>query len=86
MGKRKIHLRYRFCFLMIRRPPRSPLFPYTTLFRSHMALFGEVVHIRAGSGAFEGTATDLDDQGRLLVRLDSGLMRAFDAGEVTLLT
>src|SRR3712207_8787419 len=24
-----------FCFfLMIRRPPRSPLFPYTTLFRS----------------------------------------------------
>src|SRR3989304_9128933 len=25
-----------FCFfLMIRRPPRSTLFPYTTLFRSH---------------------------------------------------
>src|SRR2546430_3227837 len=24
----------RFFFLMIRRPPRSPLFPYTTLFRS----------------------------------------------------
>src|SRR5260221_4654515 len=24
-----------FFFLMIRRPPRSPLFPYTTLFRSH---------------------------------------------------
>src|SRR2546422_11288936 len=23
-----------FLFLMIRRPPRSPLFPYTTLFRS----------------------------------------------------
>src|SRR3712207_7292216 len=23
-----------FFFLMIRRPPRSPLFPYTTLFRS----------------------------------------------------
>ena len=22
------------CFLMIRRPPRSTLFPYTTLFRS----------------------------------------------------
>src|SRR2546430_12407423 len=26
-----------FFFLMIRRPPRSTLFPYTTLFRSHMA-------------------------------------------------
>src|SRR5438477_4020225 len=27
---------------MIRRPPRSTLFPYTTLFRSHVA-FGQVV-------------------------------------------
>src|SRR5689334_24319309 len=26
---------FRFFFLMIRRPPRSTLFPYTTLFRSH---------------------------------------------------
>src|SRR5687768_18269122 len=29
---------YLLCFfLMIRRPPRSTLFPYTTLFRSHLA-------------------------------------------------
>src|SRR2546423_4501830 len=28
-----------FFFLMIRRPPRSTLFPYTTLFRSFMASF-----------------------------------------------
>src|SRR3989449_6688341 len=28
-----------FFFLMIRRPPRSTLFPYTTLFRSHAMLF-----------------------------------------------
>src|SRR3712207_8674219 len=27
-----------FFFLMIRRPPRSTLFPYTTLFRSHHLL------------------------------------------------
>src|SRR6185369_17534874 len=26
---------YHFFFLMIRPPPRSTLFPYTTLFRSH---------------------------------------------------
>src|ERR1041384_3089311 len=26
----------RLCFLMIRRPPRSTLFPYTTLFRSRI--------------------------------------------------
>src|SRR2546428_3888241 len=28
------HLTFFFFFLMIRRPPRSTLFPYTTLFRS----------------------------------------------------
>src|SRR6202012_6279191 len=30
----------RFFFLMIRRPPRSTLFPYTTLFRSDRIVFG----------------------------------------------
>src|SRR5439155_26675686 len=30
--------RYFFFFLMIRRPPRSTLFPYTTLFRSRVEL------------------------------------------------
>src|SRR2546430_13383272 len=29
-----------FFFLMIRRPPRSTLFPYTTLFRSLLGTFG----------------------------------------------
>src|SRR3712207_9117736 len=30
-----VHIhKYMFFFLMIRRPPRSTLFPYTTLFRS----------------------------------------------------
>src|SRR2546421_8710745 len=29
------HSTFLFFFLMIRRPPRSTLFPYTTLFRSH---------------------------------------------------
>src|SRR2546422_7949456 len=32
-----------FFFLMIRRPPRSTLFPYTTLFRSVPAAVGRVV-------------------------------------------
>src|SRR5215216_6931678 len=31
---RYVHLTLFFFFLMIRRPPRSTLFPYTTLFRS----------------------------------------------------
>src|SRR2546430_11439602 len=38
------HLFFIFFFLMIRRPPRSTLFPYTTLFRSESA------HIRTGCG------------------------------------
>src|SRR6266511_5179778 len=33
-----------FFFLMIRRPPRSTLFPYTTLFRSLHDRGGHVVH------------------------------------------
>src|SRR3712207_8993286 len=43
---------------MIRRPPRSTLFPYTTLFRSH------VVRNRAGSNMHWGVATALLDAGR----------------------
>src|SRR6202012_6292988 len=33
-----------FFFLMIRRPPRSTLFPYTTLFRSHHGLAAVAQH------------------------------------------
>src|SRR3712207_8747953 len=35
---------YVFFFLMIRRPPRSTLFPYTTLFRSKVLTYGAVFH------------------------------------------
>ena len=42
-----------FFFLMIRRPPRSTLFPYTTLFRSpgRLLLVVVLVLVRAGAGA-----------------------------------
>src|SRR3989440_801316 len=36
-----------FFFLMIRRPPRSTLFPYTTLFRSRLVPGGHPDHSRA---------------------------------------
>src|SRR3989454_9798417 len=36
-----------FFFLMIRRPPRSTLFPYTTLFRSPIALQALLAEMRA---------------------------------------
>src|SRR2546429_5845661 len=38
-----------FFFLMIRRPPRSTLFPYTTLFRSGLRAPG-VPHLRRQAG------------------------------------
>src|SRR2546422_5845728 len=48
-------------FLMIRRPPRSTLFPYTTLFRSHprdvehgvALLLGELGIVRIADGELE---------------------------------
>src|SRR5262249_62317922 len=40
-----------FFFLMIRRPPRSPLFPYTTLFRSRPAhRAADTINIQAQVG------------------------------------
>src|SRR3712207_7099310 len=39
-----------FFFLMIRRPPRSTLFPYTTLFRSWEIVFEDVSISSVASG------------------------------------
>src|SRR3712207_7541128 len=47
-----------FFFLMIRRPPRSTLFPYTTLFRSELGAAGAAVALR----------DDVGDDVALLVR------------------
>src|SRR2546428_10363367 len=41
----------RFFFLMIRRPPRSTLFPYTTLFRSNPHQQAAFYGVRGESGA-----------------------------------
>src|SRR6266850_3454456 len=59
-------LSFSFCFfffLMIRRPPRSTLFPYTTLFRSHPPR-------RAGFGCFR-RSTGRDRRDRKSTRLNS---------------
>src|SRR3712207_9586108 len=50
-----------FFFLMIRRPPRSTLFPYTTLFRSNpynLALIVENAGVPVILDAGVGTASD----------------------------
>src|SRR2546429_3033196 len=43
-----IYLLSFFFFLMIRRPPRSTLFPYTTLFRSRLQFLLERCHTEVG--------------------------------------
>src|SRR5258708_27267600 len=52
-----------FFFLMIRRPPRSTLFPYTTLFRSadgwvRLLAFAQGRLLGGGSGGDRGTGGD----------------------------
>src|SRR3712207_9491278 len=56
VGTRRIRSLF-FFFLMIRRPPRSTLFPYTTLFRSRRRLQPGVAPARSGGdeGCYEAT-------------------------------
>src|SRR3712207_7915335 len=58
-----------FLFLMIRRPPRSTLFPYTTLFRS---AGGRVRRVEGGVGAagFEDRQ-EADDQIERALQVDT---------------
>src|SRR3712207_7960255 len=67
-----------FFFLMIRRPPRSTLFPYTTLFRSGGAPGVPAVRRRRGRGqaARAGGAT----LGRVAGRRRDGLRGGGRAG------
>src|SRR6266705_5073753 len=58
-----------FFFLMIRRPPRSTLFPYTTLFRSNRRAVRR--HERRGEGALRRAGRGLRAEGGLR-RLDEG--------------
>src|SRR2546422_11337546 len=59
-----------FFFLMIRRPPRSTLFPYTTLFRSRafQETAGRPRRRRAGRGARARAAAQPDLRRTLLKR------------------
>src|SRR2546422_4294070 len=66
-----------FFFLMIRRPPRSPLFPYTTLFRSPCAHDRRAV---PGPAALEVSGAE---RGQLDVEVDPVEKRTRNPAEVT---
>src|SRR5258705_8405540 len=58
---------------MIRRPPRSTLFPYTTLFRSHRSVHR---HVHAGEGRGAGSRrTELRGMVRGADRESGGVAR-----------
>src|SRR2546427_12021640 len=57
-----------FFFLMIRRPPRSTLFPYTTLFRSHFSAAERDVDLLDGQALFHVAK---DPRDRKSTRLNS---------------
>src|SRR2546421_7443341 len=56
---------------MIRRPPRSTLFPYTTLFRS-VQIVGPVILTVANSVAFNGVAGNSTHPEWLVLQISSG--------------
>src|SRR6516164_5708194 len=63
-----------FFFLMIRRPPSSTLFPYTTLFRSHLSRSGWAVALTVaiwtvGEMRSEEHTSELQSQFHLVCRL-----------------
>src|SRR2546422_6033691 len=61
-----------FFFLMIRRPPRSTLFPYTTLFRSHVPVDRRGVgRIEMGHRRLQLRQEGLDQIDRKSTRLNS---------------
>src|SRR2546427_5958456 len=65
-------LRLLFFFLMIRRPPRSTLFPYTTLFRSRGDRRGSAArHRRLGARAAGARPGGVSAADRKSTRLNS---------------
>src|SRR3712207_8642714 len=64
-----------FFFLMIRRPPRSTLFPYTTLFRSLVRVDPVSLQVL---GADVGHAPILSEPGQLLPRARERRVHARD--------
>src|SRR3712207_9062881 len=75
---------------MIRRPPRSTLFPYTTLFRSERVLGaltdpvvvdGRAIHVRVSIGVADSTSAGDRFAGTLLRNADLAMYLAKSSGK-----
>src|SRR5258705_11110899 len=66
---------------MIRRPPRSTLFPYTTLFRSHQVDALRAMHHEL-ERRFEDLRREREESGTLLEALSDGVLAADKRGTV----
>ncbi len=64
---------------------RQGFAPVRSALRLLLNGIGHMVRLSAGSETIEGQAMDLDESGRLVIRQDSGLLRAFSIGEVSIL-
>src|SRR3989441_9510101 len=65
---------------MIRRPPRSTLFPYTTLFRARLDFLTPALHY--GVAAFEGIRCYRTPHGPAIFRLQEHLERLLHSARV----
>src|SRR5690606_41925833 len=69
------HSLLRLLFLLLRRPPRSTLFPYTTLFRSPIGMEAEQLKDDEVLNSIPSA-----EDGRLVVLEDPDLANAFSSG------
>src|SRR5687767_15308253 len=66
-----IQQRFPFFFLILPRPPRSTLFPYTTLFRSPPYALNHRLVVEQGEGA-EEEVVEVDHAALPLLRVEKG--------------
>src|SRR3712207_6919569 len=67
---------------MIRRPPRSTLFPYTTLFRSPRLALGQGGEVAERGGQRVEQRRHLGQRRRVALPGEAGAQRGAQAGEV----
>src|SRR3712207_8973017 len=70
-----------FFFLMIRRPPRSTLFPYTTLFRSPQAVYDDHDDVRVSLPGRQSTGQVREALGDVAAGTQEGRSECPGAGE-----